>query len=72
MDSFSMMQVDQAEAEKYYNVGPPYSMHRSDWVRFLDAWTGCVGRAISDPQMGRAFDMSSWLRFLFTRSPWTT
>jgi len=34
--------VDEAEAERSYNVGPPYALHRDDWPRFLDTWTAMI------------------------------
>lgn len=34
--------VDEAAADRHYNVGPPYALHRDDWPRFLDAWIAFI------------------------------
>jgi hypothetical protein len=34
--------VTPAEAVQYYNVGPPYALHRADWFPFIDAWTSII------------------------------
>ena len=34
--------VTDTEATKHYNAGPPYALHRRDWVPMLDAWTAAI------------------------------
>lgn len=36
------LDVNEAEAERSYNVGPPYVLHRDDWPRFLDTWVAFI------------------------------
>ena len=36
------LDVDEAEAERSYNAGPPYALHRDDWPRFLDTWVDFI------------------------------
>lgn len=43
------LDVDEAEAQRSYNVGPPYALHRDDWPRFLDTWVGFI------PQLWHAY-----------------
>ena len=35
-------------AERHYNVGPPYALHRRDWMRLLKVWTAFVPQVWSD------------------------
>lgn len=36
------VQVEAEEADLHFNVGPPYSLHRADWLELLDTWTGYI------------------------------
>lgn len=34
--------INYAVAERSYNVGPPYALHRRDWMKLLPVWTKFV------------------------------
>ena len=65
-DTDGCSRVSFAEANQFYNVGPPYALHRADWLSFIDEWTAVIPLAhaqystVSEDKTKHYAEMFAW------------